>query len=262
MAVGYMGEFLTEDYIATRFNAPGGSVICEFLLEQLNGFVSSRKLKPNSLKILDYGCGPSMVYEIGIAPIARELVLAEFDKSHRAFLQKWLDKDPSGHDWSPYFRHVVETIEKGSNEETVRRENEVRRKIKALVPCNILQNQFIAEGYEGAYDIVMSFLCLDGGCMTDTKTYEVGIKRLTSLVKEDGLFLLLSTHTEHSDTTFFKIGARMLRFISLKKDFVIKLLERYFIIEHCACLPNTSRECANNDGYLFIVARKKVAANN
>ena len=97
----------------------------------------------------------------------------------------------------------METIEKWSNEETVRRENEVRRKIKALVPCNILQNQFIAEGYEGAYDIVMFFLCLDGGCMTDTKTYEVGIKRLTSLVKEDGLFLLLSAHTEHSDATFF-----------------------------------------------------------
>ena len=54
----------------------------------------------------------------------------------------------------------------------------------------------------------------------------------------------------------------MLKFIYLKKDFVIKLLERYFIIEHCACSPNTSQECANNDGYLFIVARKKVAANN
>ena len=54
----------------------------------------------------------------------------------------------------------------------------------------------------------------------------------------------------------------MLRFIALKKDFVIKLLERYFIIEHCACLPNTSRECGNNsDGYLFIVARKKLANN-
>ena len=203
IAEGYVGKFLTEDYIATRFNAPGGSVICEFLLEQLNDFVSLRKLKPNSLKILDYGCGPSMVYEIGIAPIARELVLAEFNKSHQAFFQKWLDKDPSEHDWSPYFRHVVEAIEKESNEETVRRGNEVRRKIKALVPYNILQNQFIAKGCEGAYDIVMSFLCLDGGCMTDTKICEVGIKRLTSLVKEDGLFLLLSIHIEHSDTTFF-----------------------------------------------------------
>ena len=53
----------------------------------------------------------------------------------------------------------------------------------------------------------------------------------------------------------------MLRSVPLKKDFVVKLLERYFIIEHCACLPNTSRECANNDGYLFKVARKKVANN-
>ena len=98
MTDGYVGEYLTEDYIATRFNTPGGSVICELLLEQLNDFVSLRKLKSKSLKILDYGCGPSMVYEIGIAPIARELMLAEFDKSHRTFLQKWLDKDPSGHD--------------------------------------------------------------------------------------------------------------------------------------------------------------------
>ena len=155
----------------------------------------------------------------------------------------------------------METIEKGSKEETVRHETEGRKKIKPLVPCNILQNQFIAEGYEGAYDIVMCFLCLDGGCMPDTKTYEVGIKRLTSLVKEDGLFLLYSSHTEHSDTTFFLIGATMLRFISLKKDFVIQLLERNFILEHCACLPNSSRECGNNDGYLFIVARKKVANN-
>ena len=99
----------------------------------------------------------------------------------------------------------MEPIEKGSKEETVRRENEIRRKIKALVPCNILQNQFIDEGYEGAYDIVMSFLCLDGGCMTDTKTYEVGIKRLTSLVKEDGLFLLYSSHPERSDAMFLKL---------------------------------------------------------
>ena len=108
-----MGGYLTEDYIPTRFNAPGSSVICELLLEQLNDFVSMRKLKPNSLKILDYGCGPSMVYEIGIAPIDRELMLAEFDKSHRAFLQKWQDKDPSGHDWSPYFRHFWRRLKRG-----------------------------------------------------------------------------------------------------------------------------------------------------
>ena len=46
MVEGYVGKFLTEDYIATRFNAPRGSVICEFLLEQLNDFVSLRKLNP------------------------------------------------------------------------------------------------------------------------------------------------------------------------------------------------------------------------
>lgn len=257
MEEDFKTQFVTEDYIANRFHTPGDSEICDFLLKQLNDFVSSSKLTPNSMRVLDYGCGPSMVYEIGIAPIASEIVLAEFNDSHRAFLQKWLDRDPSTCDWSPYFKHVVETIEKESKEEAAKRENEVHMKIKGLVPCDIMQDRFIAEGYEGPYDIVMSFLCLDGGCMIDTRSYEVGIKRLASLVKEDGWFLLYSTHAEHSDTAFYKIGATMLRIVHLRKDFVIEVLERYFTIKLCARLPFTRNEEDSADGFLFIVARKK-----
>ncbi len=134
-----------------------------FLLECLDNFFSN--LEPNSLKILDYGCGPSLANEISATAKASEIVMADYCTPNREFVKKWL-QDPAMYDFSSYFKHVVQNLEGGSEQDTARREVELRNKVKAVVPCDITKDQFIAEGYEGPYDVVMSFLCLENAAMS------------------------------------------------------------------------------------------------
>ena len=49
---------------------------------------------------------------------ASEIVLADYSKPNRDYLQKWLDGDASNvFDWTPLFQYVVQTLEGGSEEE-------------------------------------------------------------------------------------------------------------------------------------------------
>ena len=60
------------------------------------------------MKILDYGCGPSLPNSISAASKASEIVLADYAVSNREHLQKWVDRDSSARDWTPY---IVQTLE-------------------------------------------------------------------------------------------------------------------------------------------------------
>ena len=91
----------------------------------------------DSLKILDYGCGPSIPYSVSAAPKASEIILADYAEPNREYLKRWLTKDPSAQDWSPYFKYVVQTLEGGSEEDATKLEEMLRNKVKAVVSCDI-----------------------------------------------------------------------------------------------------------------------------
>ena len=101
------------------------------------------KIKTSNLKILDYGCGATMIYDINATTKASEIVLAEYTEPNRVFIQKWLDKDPSAHDWSSYFKQVVQTLEGGSLDDIVLCEEELCCKVKAAVACDLSKEQFL-----------------------------------------------------------------------------------------------------------------------
>ena len=74
------------------------------------------------LKVLDYGCGPVLAYDISpAAGVKAEVVLAEYDEKCRNALQDWLDGNPSAWDWTPYIKYVVCELEhKDANETKAR----------------------------------------------------------------------------------------------------------------------------------------------
>ena len=41
---------------------------------------------------------------ISAAPKASEIILADYAEPNREYLKRWLAKDPSAQDWSPYFK--------------------------------------------------------------------------------------------------------------------------------------------------------------
>ena len=105
------------------------------------------------MKILDYGCGP---YSISAAPKASEIILADYAEPNREYLKRWLTKDPSAQDWSPYFKYVVQTLEGGSEQDAIKREEMLCSKIRAVAECDIEKEAFIEDAYNKSetYDVV------------------------------------------------------------------------------------------------------------
>ena len=58
------GSFGAEEYLKLMYTMPGTStnVITDFMLENLAAFFGPLPRSPDSMKILDYGCGPSLAY--------------------------------------------------------------------------------------------------------------------------------------------------------------------------------------------------------
>ena len=148
------------------------------------------ELADDSLKILDYGCGPSLPCSISAAPKACEIILADYAEPNREYLKRWLAKDPSAQDWSPYFKYVVQTLEGGSEQDAIKREEMLCSKIRAVAECDIEKEVFNENAYNKS-DVVMSFLCLESACK-DFNSYKSAIKKLTSLIKRGGYLLLYS----------------------------------------------------------------------
>ena len=186
----FQGSFDPFTYLELGFKNPGPglSAAVNFCLENLHQFFNDYP-QGHSLKVLDYGCGPVIAYNISAARVASEIVLAEYTKRSREILKKWLDHDTSAFDWSPYIKRVVQTLEGKSEMEALKREETMRKVIKTIVDCDITKDQPIAEGFEGPYDIVTSSLALESGCKTHAD-FKAAVKKLLTLLKCGGHLLL------------------------------------------------------------------------
>lgn len=86
----------------------------EFALENVhNSFVQKHSTSEGtSLKVLDYGCGPVVAFDISAAKQA-----AEYGEKCRQALQDWLNHHSSAWDWTPYIEHVVCDLKKKDKNE-------------------------------------------------------------------------------------------------------------------------------------------------
>jgi hypothetical protein len=239
------GEFLRLVFLV------GGEFygLSQFLLQHLSRFYLS--YDSTSLKVLDYACGPSLAYSISAVPKASEIVLADYSKPNKDYLQKWLDGDTfNTFDWTPLFQYVVQTLEGGSEEDVKQRQLDLRRKVTAVVHCDILQDEFIDAQYRCCYDVVVCFLCLESA-VKDYDSYTSGMAKLSSLVREGGHLLLCSTRRENSSKGFYTIGDIKYYDIALKRDFVVDTLRSNgFTIETEDYLP-LPRPSSDNEGFIF-----------
>ena len=123
------------------------------LLSVLHKFYKSYGSPPFGLKILEFGAGPVISYEISAVLYASEIVLLEYTERNREVLQMWLDRDPKAPNWKPFFEYVVQELEGKRKEEATMRREELRRIVKAVIPCDISKDPPIDPTYCGPYDV-------------------------------------------------------------------------------------------------------------
>ena len=169
----------------------------------------------DSLIILEYSGGPSLIDVIAAAPKASKIIFADYAKSNRDEIQKWIDKDPEAFDWTPTVQHVLALEGKGTDTtEVEKREECLRRSIKAVVHCDLAADPIVEKGYEGPYDVVNCSGVLDVICETKEQ-YMCGMKKMSALVKKGG-YLIVTGNTEDEDT--YTAGATFTTPLDITED--------------------------------------------
>ena len=143
---------------------------------------------PSGVKVLDYGTGPVLLSTISAATKASEIVLADYVGTNRTALCQWLNAEPESFDWSPHFSYVVKTLEGNGDLLVSEREEQVRKLVKAVVPCDITKDPPIDQSYNQTYDVVISSLVMEA-VSSSLDEYQLNISRLGKFVKPGGTIL-------------------------------------------------------------------------
>ncbi len=250
-------SFDADDYLRSTYwdvNIP------DKILFRLESFHKAFQTLPPSLKVLDYGAGPAMLTVISAAGRASEVVLSDVAESNREALRKWLGRDPTAFNWSPFFDHVVQKLEGKSEEEAREREERVRQVVKDVVHCDIDKDPPITKGYEGSYDVVIDSGCLQAACTT-TETYEKGITKLASLLKPGGTLMIFTTQREQNGS--YVVGSKTYKTLALTGQYVTEVVQEQGFLEVSLNLCSRQSTDATRDnrdfttsGYIFVTAKK------
>ena len=231
-----------------------------FRLESLHR--AYQGLPPSGLKVLDFGAGPSIFTVISAASRASEIIMADVAESNRAALRKWLKRDPTAFDWSPYFNHVVQKLEgpqQPDGERAAReREEKVRQVVKEVVRCNISEDPPVQEGFEGPYDVVMDSWCLAYACTTN-EMYEKGIAKLVGLLNPGGTLMIFAS--QRSKPSSYVLGSASFPALAMTEEYVTKVLRQQGLTEVSVTLHGrvdsaNPIDLTDPTGYIFVTATK------
>ena len=270
---GSFSDFDPMDYLDAKFQpvnigeeedeCRSKNKYSSFMLKNLSQFYG--EFPPESdLKVLDYGCGPTLAFSISVAPKARQIVLADYSQSNLDSIVEWLNRDPRAYNWTPTFKHVLRDLEGLSDElatVVAKREERLRHSVEGTVRCDVRTDDFIAERYRRIYNVVMCFLCLESA-FRDLQGYRSGVEKLASLLEVGGHLLLscaLREGRDASQTSYFVRGVEF-NDVVLGRDFVLEtLLGCGFRVTKEDYLPLPPDHFENCDGFLFVSAQKETS---
>ena len=171
-----------------------------FLLLSYHKFWNS--FSSNNLTMLEFGGGPSILTLISASPFVRKIVCAELTEANRREVEAWQSKENSSHDWSPFFKHVVQKLEGRYDEEAIKREEELRSKISCIIPCDVPQTKplhldEISVTDQQKFDIISTTLCLEAAETSDD-AYSKAVVELSKLLKPGGYLIMAGVLGESS----------------------------------------------------------------
>ena len=143
------------------------------------------------------------------------------------------------------------------------RQEELRRVVKAVIPCDITKDSPIDPAYCGPYDVVFSSLCLEAAS-TSLEEYTEGVYKLAKYIKPGGK-LLLQFISGAADTQFYMVREEKFFGLSVNEEFMTTTLKKMgfcdIAIECFSCdTPglNIPTEAADFQNAYFAVATKKL----
>jgi len=250
--------FDTENYLKTRFS---DMTVRDRVLFPLECFHDAfQSLSTSGLKILDYGTGPAIMSVISASRNASEIVLSDYAESNREALRKWLRKDSTAFDWSPYFDHVVQKLEGKGEKEAREREERVREVVKDVVYCDTNEDPPIRTTCQGPYDVVIDCGCLTASCVT-REGFVSGVVKLAALLKPGGTLLSYASERKmDSVTSTSYTGTKAQPVLNTSGEYAVGVLKQHGFsdITLKICKTDITRPDYDDNllGFRFVTAKK------
>ena len=253
-------DFDTDNFLKTRYYDVN---VRDRILFPLENFHEAFQHLPRSVRVLDYGTGPAILSVISAAEHASEIVLSDYAETNREALSKWLRRDTTAFDWSPYFDHVVQKLEGKGEREAREREERLREVVKEVAYCNIHEDPPIRTTCPGPYDVVSESLCLGDACHT-LEDFTNGIAKLAALLKPGGTLMSLVCDRKMNHVTgVYTVRSKQYTTLNITGEYVVSILEQQgfsdIVLKKCCSNNDTTRDFQDENfmGYAFITAKKK-----
>jgi hypothetical protein len=254
----YQDLFEPSTYLSTYFSLDESAG--RYKVWQLNKFyefyskLNSNRDLNRQLQILEFGGGPSIYSLVSAAPYAEGIVFTDYVDRNRAVAESWKNKEIHAPNYRPLIEYVVTTIEGQGMEEVEQRQQLLRDKIVAIVPCDVREDPPVAvpAGPE-KYDVLSTHFCLVTACES-IEMYRDGLRKLASLVRPGGYILA----SEAVGASFYMLGGVKFPDLTLDKDVIRQaLVDAGFSRDICFySLPMEKSEITDCSEYLVISASK------
>ena len=210
------------------------------------------------LKVLDYGCGPTVFHQAGAVPYADQIVFADYTAQNRQVVQLWLDRDPRAPDWNMFFEYAVVQLERKEKEEVVKRQEALRR-IGKVAACNLLDDQTIEPQYKGPYDVIFISQCLCCVCFTPQE-YETAIAKISQLLKPGGKLAITDTELLEDCVDPYYVGKEKFSYYAVTPQVLKSIVEKLGFRDiqqtsmPCQYIPKEGEEDTKFLGFQFLTA--------
>ena len=142
-------------------------------------------------------------------------MFSEYTEANRQALKLWIAGDPDAYDWTSVIEMVVLELEQSNKVDcplndkdkvdmVSNRANELKRKIKSIVPCDVNETPTVQlPGADVAipFEVVSTSLCLET-CVSSEAHYKNIVAQLCKLLKPNGYLFMNGVLEE----TFYVIG--------------------------------------------------------
>ena len=197
---------------------------------------------------------------ISAAPYVLEIVFSDYAESSREQVVMWKDNNPNAHDWSPYFKYVVNNMEGNTDGEAAKvRERILRDRIRSVVSCDInADEKFLLGGepMQEQFDVVSLNGCLEAAVYSQSH-YQKCLAKLKTLLKPSGLLI----GVQFLGSSWWVVQGEKFHGFPLTNEVVITSLQQagFTILE----VQNTSTTISDTAGHklsgtstlMFVVAK-------
>jgi hypothetical protein len=209
------------DWVPSEYLADYYSKVEPDELATIAFFVEAMKHVEEGEPVLFFGVGPTLHHVFLAAGRASEIHLADYLPANLAEIRRWLDRDPTAHDWHAFVRYTLECEGLGSptDEEITQREELTRAKVTRLLEADARNERPLAE----QYGTVISAYCADSAT-NDRTTWQTLMSNITGLVRPGGTFVTAALRRCRS----YRVGGKPFPGANVDEDDLRSVLEPEF----------------------------------